>query len=70
MVDFLTRPFQKMSKNALKTPDIKIIMNVCTPLNKVSGSQGPKILLFEFFSQFLLLLESIFIRNEPNNYSI
>ena len=41
MVIFLTKPFQKMSKNnrakgvALKTPDIKIIMNVCTPLNKV-----------------------------------
>ena len=46
MVSFLTKPFQKMSKNnrakgvALKTPDIKIIMYVCTPLNKVFGFQG------------------------------
>jgi len=46
MVDFLTKPFQKMSKNnrakgvALKTLDIKLIMNVCTPLNKVFGFQG------------------------------
>ena len=57
MVDFLTKSFQKKSKNnrakgvALKTRDVKIIMNVCIPLNKVSGSQGPKILFFEFFSQ-------------------
>ena len=55
MVDFLTEPFQKMleinrSKGvALKSPDIKIIMNVCTPLNKVSGFQGSKILVVEFF---------------------
>jgi hypothetical protein len=46
MVDFLTEPFQKMPKNnrtkdvALKSPDIKIIMYVCTPLNKVFGFQG------------------------------
>ena len=46
MVDFLTKPFQKMKKNnrakgvALKSPDIKIIMYVCTPLNKVFGFQG------------------------------
>ena len=52
MVDFLTEPFQKMQKNnrskgvALKYPDIKIIMNVCTPLNKVSGFQGSIFLQF------------------------
>ena len=34
---------------ALKSPDIKIIMNVCTPLNKVPGSQGSKILVVELF---------------------
>ena len=51
MVDFLTKPFQKMHKNnrakgvALKSPDIKIIMYVCTPLNKVFGFQGSKILV-------------------------
>ena len=52
MVDFLTKPFQKMPKNnrakgvALKSPDIKIIMYVCTPLNKVFGFQGSKIRQF------------------------
>ena len=52
MVDFLTKPFQKMPKNnrakgvALKSPDIKIIMyDVCTPLNKVFGFQVSKILV-------------------------
>ena len=51
MVDFLTKPFQKMPKNnrakgvALKSPDIKIVMYVCTPLNKVFGFQGSKILV-------------------------
>ena len=51
MVDFLTKPFQKMPKKqsrkgvALKSPDIKIIMYVCTPLNKVFGFQGSKILV-------------------------
>ena len=51
MVDFLTKPFQKMPKNnrakgvALKSPDVKIIMYVCTPLNKVFGFQGSKILV-------------------------
>ena len=52
MVDFLTKPFQKMPKNnrakgvvALKSPDIKIIMYVCAPLNKVFGFQGSKILV-------------------------
>ena len=51
MVDFLTKPLQKMPKNnrakgvALKSPDIKIIMYVCTPLNKVFGFQGSKILV-------------------------
>ena len=55
MVNFLTKPFQKNAKNnrskrvALKSPDIKIIMNVCTPLNKVSEFQGSKILVVEFF---------------------
>ena len=55
MVDFLTKPLQKMLEInrakgvALKSPDIKIIMNVCTPLNKVSGSQGSKILVVELF---------------------
>jgi len=45
MADFLTKPFQKMQKNnrakgvALETPDIKIIMYVYTPLNKVFGFQ-------------------------------
>ena len=43
---------------ALKSPDIKIIMNVCTPLNKVSGSQGSKILVVEFFFSIPFLLES------------
>ena len=48
MIDFLTKPFQKMPKNncakdvALKSPDIKIIMYVCTPLNKIFGFQGSK----------------------------
>ena len=48
MVDFLTKPCQTMPKNnrakgvALKFPDIKIIMYVCTPLNKVFGFQGSK----------------------------
>ena len=57
MVDFLTKPFQKMPKNnrakgvALKSPDIKIIiMYVCTPPNKVFGFQG---WLIKFVSQFL-----------------
>ena len=52
MADFLTKPFQKMQKKnnrakgvALKSPDIKIIMYVCTPLNKVFGFQGSKILV-------------------------
>ena len=51
MVDFLTKSFKKMPKNkrakgvALKSPDIKIIMYVCTPLNKVFGFQGSKILV-------------------------
>ena len=46
MVDFLTKPSRKMQKNnrakgvTLKTPDIKIIMYVYTPLNKVFGFQG------------------------------
>ena len=46
MVDFLTKPSRKMQKNnrakgvALETPDIKIIMYVYTPLNKVFGFQG------------------------------
>ena len=45
MVDFLTKPSRKMQKNnrakgvTLKTPDIKIIMYVYTPLNKVFGFQ-------------------------------
>ena len=45
MVDFLTKPSRKMQKNkrakgvALETPDIKIIMYVYTPLNKVFGFQ-------------------------------
>ena len=49
MVDFLTKPFQKMPKInrgkgvALKSPDIKIVMYVCTPLNKAFGFQGSKI---------------------------
>jgi hypothetical protein len=51
MVDFLTKSFQKITKNnrakgvALKFPDIKIIMYVCTPLNIVFGFQGSKILV-------------------------
>ena len=56
MVNFLTKPHKKNAGNqsrkggiALKSPDIKIIMNVCTPLNKVSGSQGSKILVVELF---------------------
>ena len=51
MVDFLTKPFQKMSKNnrakevvALKTPGIKIMRNVCTPLNKVFGFEGSNLI--------------------------
>ena len=50
MVFFLTN-FQTMPKNnrakgvALKSPDIKIIMYVCTPLNKVFGFQRSKILV-------------------------
>ena len=46
MVDFLTKPSRNMQKNnrakgvALETPDIKIIMYVYTPLNKVFGFQG------------------------------
>ena len=46
MVDFLTKPSRKMQKNnrakgvALETSDIKIIMYVYTPLNKVFGFQG------------------------------
>ena len=46
MVDFLTKPSRKMQKNnrakgvTLKSPDIKIIMYVYTPLNKVFGFQG------------------------------
>jgi len=36
---------------ALKSPDIKIKMYACTPLNKVSGFQGSKILVVEFFFQ-------------------
>ena len=46
MVDFPTKPSRKMQKNnrakgvALETPDIKIIMYVYTPLNKVFGFQG------------------------------
>ena len=60
MVDFLTKPFQKMPKNnrakgvALKSPDIKIIMYVCTPLNKVFGFQGFK----NFGGQLNLFLNS------------
>ena len=51
MVDFLTKPFQKMQKNnrakgvALKSPNIKKIMYVCTPLKKVFEFQGSKILV-------------------------
>ena len=51
MVDFLTKPFQKIPRNnrakgvALKSPDIKIIMYVCTPLKKVFGFQASKILV-------------------------
>ena len=51
MVDFLIKPFQKISKTnrakgvALKFPDIKIIIYVCTPLNKVFGFQASKILV-------------------------
>ena len=51
MVDFLLNLFKKCKKNnrakgvALKSPDIKIIMYVCTPLNKVFGFQGSKILV-------------------------
>ena len=42
---------------ALKSPDIKIIMNACTPLNKVSGSQGSKIFVGGIvLSQFLSYL--------------
>jgi hypothetical protein len=50
MVDCFTKPFQKMSKNnrakevALKTPGIKIMMNVCTPPNKVFGFQGSNLI--------------------------
>ena len=42
----LLNPFKKCKKNnrakgvALKSPDIKIIMYVCIPLNKVFGFQG------------------------------
>ena len=65
MVDFLTKPFQKMPKNnrakgvALKSPDIKIIMYVCTPLNKVFRFQGSKILVVEIVSQFLSYLNPL-----------
>ena len=51
MVNFLIKPFQKIPKInrakgvALKFPDIKIIMYVCTPLNKIFGFQGSKILV-------------------------
>jgi len=51
MVDFLIKSFQKMPKNnrakgvILKSPDIKIIMYVCTPLNKIFEFQGSKILV-------------------------
>ena len=51
MVDFLTKPFQKMPKNncakgvALKSSKIKIKMYVCIPLNKVFGFQDSKILV-------------------------
>ena len=47
MVDFLTKPLLKNAKKqllkggvTLKTPDIKIIMYVCAPLNKVFGFQA------------------------------
>ena len=49
MVDFLTKPSRKMQKIyrakgvTLKTPDIKIIMYVYTPLNKVFGFQESNI---------------------------
>ena len=65
MADFLTKPFQKMQKNnrakgvALETPDIKIIMYVYTPLNKVFGFQGSKILVVEIVSQFLSYLNPL-----------
>ena len=56
MVGFLTKSLSKNAKKnnrakgvALKSPDIKIIMNVCRPLNKVSGFQWSKILVVEFF---------------------
>ena len=51
MVDFLTKPFQKMPKInrakgvALKSPDIKIIIYIYTPLNKIFGFQDSKILV-------------------------
>ena len=51
MVDFLTKPSRKMQKIyrakgvTLKTPDIKIIMYVYTPLNKVFGFQESNIFL-------------------------
>ena len=54
-VNFLTKSLSKNAGNqSLKggspeAPDIKIIMNVCTPLNKVSGFHGSKILVVEFF---------------------
>ena len=61
MVDFLTKPLLKNAKKkqllkggvTLKTPDIKITMNVCTPLNKVFGFQESNILVVEAVSQFL-----------------
>ena len=44
---------------ALKSPDIKIIMNVCTPLNKVFGFQGSKFWWLNSFFSIPFLLESI-----------
>ena len=65
MVDFLTKPSRKMQKKhrakgvALETPDIKIIMYVYTPLNKVFGFQGSKFLVVEIVSQFLSYLNPL-----------
>ena len=64
MVDFLTKPSRKMQKKhrakgvALETPDIKIIMYVYTPLNKVFGFKGSKFLV-EIVSQFLSYLNPL-----------
>ena len=61
----LLNPFKKCQKNnrakgvALKSPDIKIIMYVCTPLNKVFRFQGSKILVVEIVSQFPFLFETL-----------